>query len=170
MRRSETAKVILALVLFIVTARTLVGQTLTSATIVATVTDRAGAVIPNAAVRVTQDGSNAVSSAVTGSSGEYRFPFLKPGDYTITAEGTGLATSSTHLHLLVGQEQAVNLTLGLQSAQQSIEVDASQRLLQTGNGNRVSSYNQEYVKNIHCRGQGLGICGRMQVLGRQAYG
>jgi hypothetical protein len=125
MRRSETAKVILALVLFIVTARTLVGQTLTSATIVATVTE---------------------------------------------AEGTGLATSSTHLHLLVGQEQAVNLTLGLQSAQQSIEVDASQRLLQTGNGNQVSSYSQEYVKNIHCRGQGLGICGRMQVLGRQAYG
>jgi hypothetical protein len=74
-------------------------------------------VIPNATARVTQDGSNAVSSAVTGSSGEYRFPFLKPGDYTITAEGTGLAPSSSHLQLLVGQELAGNLTLGLQSAQ-----------------------------------------------------
>src|SRR3982074_373591 len=102
MRRSESAKVILALFLFTFTARLLVGQTLTSATIVGTVTDSAGAVIPDAAVRITQDGSNAVSSAVTGSSGEYRFPFLKPGDYTITAEGTGLATSSTHLHLLIG--------------------------------------------------------------------
>jgi hypothetical protein len=127
-------------------------RTLTSATIVGTVTDSAGAVIPNAAVRVIQDGSNAVISAVTGSSGEYRFPFLKPGDYTITAEGTGLETSSTHLHLLIGQVQAVNLTLGLQSAQQSIEVEASQTLLQTENGNQVTSYSEDYVKNIPVNG------------------
>jgi hypothetical protein len=152
MRRSESARVILALFLFIFTARALLGQTQTSATIVGTVADRGGAVIPNATVRVTQEGSNAVSSAVTGSSGEYRFPFLKPGDYTITAEGKGLAASSTHLHLLVGQEQAVNLTLGLQSAQQSIEVEASQTLLQTENGNQVTSYSQEYVKNTPVNG------------------
>jgi protocatechuate 3,4-dioxygenase beta subunit len=101
---------------------------------------------------VNQDGSNAVSSAVTGPSGEYRFPFLKPGDYAITEEGAGLATSSAHLHLLVGQEQAVHLTLGLQSAQQSIEVEATQTLLQTENGNQVISYGQDYVKNTPVNG------------------
>ena len=152
MRRSTFGSSILALFLFVLPASALVGQTLTSATIVGTVTDRTGAAVPNAAVRVTQDGSNAASNAVTGSSGEYRFPFLKPGDYTISAEGAGLATNSTHLHLLVGQEQAVNLTLGLQSAQQSIDVEASQPLLQTENGNQVTSYGQEYVRNTPVNG------------------
>jgi hypothetical protein len=56
------------------------------------------------------------------------------------------------LHLLVGQEQAVNLTLGLQSAQQSIEVEATQTLVQTENRNQVTSYSQDYVKNTSVNG------------------
>jgi hypothetical protein len=56
------------------------------------------------------------------------------------------------LHPLVGQEQAVNLTLGLQSAQQSIEVEATQTLVQTEPGNQVTSYSQDYVKNTPVNG------------------
>ncbi|WP_263384374.1 carboxypeptidase-like regulatory domain-containing protein [Granulicella arctica] len=94
------------------------GQTLTSATIVGTVTDSSGAPIADATVRITQAETDTVRTAKTGASGDYRFPFLKPGDYTITAESSGLAATSVRLVLLVGQEESINLALGVQAVQQ----------------------------------------------------
>jgi hypothetical protein len=141
-----------ALLLVILPFRLSVSQTLTSATVVGTVRDSTGAVIPSAIIRIRQPETDAVTSTVSESTGRYRFPFLKPGDYEITAESAGLSTAPVRIHLLVGQEQAVDLTMGVQAVQQSVEVDASSGLLQTENGNNLTDYNLHFVENTPVNG------------------
>ena len=127
-------------------------QTLTSATVVGTVTDQAGAVVPGARILIRQTETDSNNQAVSGSAGEYRFPFLKPGTYEITAESPGLTTTMTRIVLSVGQEQSIPLRLGVQSVQQSIEVSTSSGLIQTENGNQVTSFNQQFIQNTPVNG------------------
>src|SRR5580698_4023175 len=118
-------RLLLAFLLLFFPGRHLAAQTLTSATVVGTVTDSSGAIVTGAAVSIRQPETDAVSKATTDSAGHYRFPFLKPGEYEITAEAPGLAKATSKIQLSVGQEQAVNLSLGLQSVQQTVEVDTT---------------------------------------------
>jgi hypothetical protein len=142
--------VIMGLVLF--SPRLLSGQTLTSATITGTVSDTSGAVIANAEVSILQKDTGAIRTTKTGNNGEYRFPFLKPGEYEVAASSSGLTARPIAVQLLVGNELAVNLALGLQSVSQSINVETTTNLLQTENANSVTSYSQHYVENTPVNG------------------
>ena len=127
-------------------------QTLTSATVVGNIVDSSGAAVPGASIHIRQPDTASENNATSGSEGEYRFPFLKPGDYEVTAEAPGLAPTTLRVHLLVGQEQLVTLRLGLQAVQQTVEVSTASGLLQTENGNQVTSYGQQFVENTPVNG------------------
>jgi outer membrane receptor protein involved in Fe transport len=145
-------KLVLALFLLIWPVRLLSAQTLTSATIVGVVTDSSGAIVPNASVTVTQAENGSVHHSTSTSSGEYRFPFLNPGNYEITADSGSLTATPVQVQLLVGQEKSVNLRLGLKSVEQTVNVTASNSLLQTENANRVSNYDDHYIENTPVNG------------------
>ncbi len=127
-------------------------QTLTSATVVGQVIDASGAIVPNATVHIRLTATDTDQTAKAGSTGEYRFPFLKPGDYVVSADAPGLAHAETRVHLLVGQEQAVQLTLGVEAVQQSVEVSDTSALLQTENANQVTDFSEQYIQNTPVNG------------------
>jgi hypothetical protein len=145
-------RTLLALLFLLSPVTQLLSQTLTSATIVGTVRDSSGALIQAANVHIRQPETDAESKTVSGSDGQYRFPFLKPGDYQITAEAKGLAPVTVRVHLLVGQEQSVDLKLNVESVQQTVEVATASELLQTENGNNLTDYNLHYVENTPVNG------------------
>ena len=60
-----------------------------SGTILGTVTDATGAVRPNAKVTVVNEGTGLTRTVMSDASGEYTFPSLPTGHYTVTAELTG---------------------------------------------------------------------------------
>jgi len=60
-----------------------------SGTIVGTVTDPSGAVVPGADIIVTDQGTNVASTTVSDKSGAFTVPYLQPGIYTVTVEKTG---------------------------------------------------------------------------------
>src|SRR5579859_3588470 len=62
---------------------------LTTADIVGTVTDTTGAVVPNAAVVLTNAGTNEKRTATTNASGDYNFTLLPVGHYSISVKATG---------------------------------------------------------------------------------
>src|SRR5262245_58503539 len=82
----------------------LVGQVLYGS-IVGTVTDQAGASIPNAKVRITSRGTTQSRETETDAAGTYAFPALpgdtyevvisKPGFQTLTFRGTNVAADNT---------------------------------------------------------------------------
>src|SRR5580704_13346527 len=65
-------------------------QTMTTGDIVGSVTDATGAVVPTAKVTVRFVDTNDVRSAVTDANGQYRFSLMRPGDYLVSGEATGL--------------------------------------------------------------------------------
>lgn len=148
-----TRKLILfGLLVFILPVCNLKAQTLTSATVVGTVEDSTGAAVPGATVRIRQPDTGAVSTTISGSSGQYRLPFLKPGNYEITAEAAGLTAEAIRIQLLVGQEQSVDIKLGVQNLNQTVTVEAANELLETENGNNLTDYNLQYVANTPVNG------------------
>src|SRR5215469_2234402 len=61
-------------------------------TIAGSVTDTTGAIIPNAAVTITNKATGGVRSASSNAAGLYSAPSLLPGDYEVRLERTGFRT------------------------------------------------------------------------------
>ena len=71
-----------------VSSVSLLGQAV-NGTLLGTVTDASGAALADAKVRATETTTGAIHEATTNESGNYTFPDLHPGPYTITAEANG---------------------------------------------------------------------------------
>ena len=81
-------------------------QTLTTGDITGSITDATGAVVPGAAVTLKNVDTDEARSAVANEAGRYRFSLLVPGDYTVSAQSTGLKSNTDKITVAVGQEQS----------------------------------------------------------------
>ena len=127
-------------------------QTLTTGNVTGVVTDQSGAIVPGADVTIRYADTNESRSTVSGGTGQYRFPLLKPGAYTIAAKTASLKSENVRIALLVGQEQSVNLVLNIQGTGQAVEVRAESTLIQTENANQATSYSERQVANLPVNG------------------
>src|SRR6185369_10537644 len=103
---------ILALLLLgCLTAGFVWGQAVT-ATLVGTITDASGAVVVNAKVVITETNTGVSRTANTNESGNYSFPNLPPGVYSVSAEQTGFKKATRGgVDLPVNTTIRVDLTL-----------------------------------------------------------
>ena len=92
-----------------------------------TVKDPSGAVIPNAKVTlIDTDKGVVVRNAKSGGSGEFSFPLLPIGHYSITVEMPNFQTyTQTGIGLSVNDKLTVNATLQVGSESQKVTVEAS---------------------------------------------
>ena len=100
-------------------------------TIQGTVTDSQGAVLPNAAVTITNEGNNRSISVTTNSDGLFSQPSLDPGAYKVEVKVPNFETTAQHVTLQT--EQTVNLDLKLHpgSATETVEVSAGAPVVDT---------------------------------------
>jgi hypothetical protein len=98
------------------------------ASLVGTVTDSSGAVIPGVSVKVISDGTNASVNLETDAAGEYRAVNLTPGNYIVEAEKSGFQRYVTRgLVLQVAQEARLDVRLQVGGLEQTVEVNAAPR-------------------------------------------
>ena len=100
-----------------------------NATINGTVTDSTGAVVPNAAVSLTNPATGQVRQAVSNSAGAYRFPNVGVGTYTLSAAVSGFEKySKTGIVVNVAQtlEEDIALAIGNQAQTVTVAADALQ--------------------------------------------
>src|SRR5215831_14664913 len=73
-------------------------------TLLGTVTDKTGAVVPGASVRTTSKNTGLSRDAVTNEAGQYRFDLLPSGNYEVRVTMKGFATSvHANVELAVSQ-------------------------------------------------------------------
>jgi hypothetical protein len=132
-----------------------IGQTITTGDVVGVITDTSGAVVPGATVTLKSVDTGETRTDTANSQGQYRFALLKPGDYIISASTSGLKSNNTRVTLLVGQEQATNLTMNPQGTSTIIEVTSETPIVQTENANLETNYNQAQVVNLPMAGGDL---------------
>ena len=104
-----------------------------TAKVLGTVTDPSGASIPNAEVTIQNAETNQSRTTLTDSNGNYEFPFLPIGSYTLSVAANGFQTTNVgRFNLSVDQVARLPISLTIGQAAQAIEVAASALLLQVG--------------------------------------
>jgi Carboxypeptidase regulatory-like domain/TonB-dependent Receptor Plug Domain len=97
-----------------------------------TVTDSSGAAIPGASVIISSPTTGLNKQATTSSNGEYSVTYLTPGSYDVAASANGFRSAvQKGVVLQINQQARVNLTMGIASDQQTVQVESTQPLLQT---------------------------------------
>src|SRR5690348_9613321 len=87
------------------------GQSVVSGEIDGTVTDPAGAVVPDASVNLSNAETGFNASTTTGANGDFRFALLKPGNYTVTVTAAGFRTSKLVVVASLGQATTISIKL-----------------------------------------------------------
>ena len=127
-RLSMAALAVLILVTFSAPAK---GQAV-NATLLGTVTDSSGAAVANAKVTITETNTGISHSSQTNDSGNYVFPDLPPGMYTVTAEQSGFKRESRQrIDLIVNTTERVDLVLQPGNVNETVTVEAETPILQT---------------------------------------
>jgi outer membrane receptor protein involved in Fe transport len=109
-RRAAAFAVLAAAAVFFATTPVLQAQTPTG-TITGRVTDPDSLPVPGATVSLASQNLQGTRAAVTSTNGDYIFPGLPPGSYTVTVELSGFATIKLARDVGVGQPVQVDVTL-----------------------------------------------------------
>jgi hypothetical protein len=128
-----TSLVILALLAVLCASTQTSAQTANSAIVLGTVTDKAGAVVPDAKAEMTNTATGETKTMSTNSAGQYVFPNVTPGTYTLKISKQGFATTTfSNVKVDVDKSYTFDTTLEISSGKEIVEVSAqAQAELQT---------------------------------------
>jgi Carboxypeptidase regulatory-like domain len=109
------------------------GQVTTTGSILGTVTDPTGAVVPNATVTAKNKATGKESTATTSDSGNFNIPQLSSGVFVVTVSATsGFKKSQvTDVKVDAGTPATVNVVLELGNPQETVTVVGGGELIQT---------------------------------------
>ena len=125
-------------------------------TIVGTVTDSSGAVVPQAKVTATRVDTGVSQSTVTGSAGTFAIPRLDVGTYTVRVDVSGFAPQTiSGVTLDVSQERNLDFRLSLAGVTQTVGVTAAPPLITTTNGTVAGLVSQEQVEELPLNGRSI---------------
>ena len=98
-------------------------QTANSGVVLGTVVDAKGGVIPDATASLVNAATNDTKTATTNASGQYVFPSVAPGTYTLKISKAGFATSTfTNITINVSRSYTYDVTLEVSSGREVVEV------------------------------------------------
>ena len=129
------------------------GQATASGNIQGTISDPSQAVINGAEVTITSVSTGSSRTMVTNNAGSYRFDLLAAGKYKLTVKATGFSTAAQNIELLVGQAATSNVTLTPGAASQTIEVEASNPLVDVMKTSVSTEITPTEVQNLPMVGQ-----------------
>ncbi len=127
----------------------LLGQASYQGEIRGIVTDASGAVVSNATVAITENGTNVSQTVKTDRAGAYILRALRPSTYLVKVEAPGFQIIETkNVVLAVGQQASLNFTIRPAGASTKVEVTEAAPLLDTESAALGSDITSQYVKEI----------------------
>jgi hypothetical protein len=112
------------------------------------ITDPSEAAIANASVRLRNVDTGIERSDATGSSGNYRFTSLAPGNYVLTAESSGFRKTEVRFTLSTSETKGINLTLPLAQAQQMVTVEVTAPAVATDDSRLETTLSSNAVRDL----------------------
>lgn len=144
----------LGLAFLLASTVTLFGQAGATGSILGTVTDSTGAVIPNVKITITNVATNVPYRTVTTTAGDYLAPALIPGTYSVTAEAHGFQRVLTSgIVLTVDQKARVNITMHPGEVSQTVNVAAQAVTLDTDSAALSQLMSQRQVSQLPLNGR-----------------
>ncbi|MFT4112429.1 carboxypeptidase regulatory-like domain-containing protein [Silvibacterium sp.] len=120
-----------------------------TATLLGTVTDNSGAAVPSAAIVITEAATGIVHNGVTNESGNYTFPNLPPGTYSISVTAKGFKKEDReNVDVLVNTTTRVDLALQPGSVNETVIVTAAPAIMQTDRADVSMNIESHVVENM----------------------
>src|SRR5688500_19201091 len=108
-----------------------------AATVLGTVRDASGAVVPGAKVTLTNASTGISVVKTSGDDGNYEFPAVRPGTYVVTAEQTGFSMALVdNVQVQVGARLRVDLQMAVGQVTEKVQVTAATPLVETDSSER----------------------------------
>jgi hypothetical protein len=148
---SITKPVLIVLLILSVTA-SVRAQTATGS-IVGTITDQSGAVIPNANLTIIGKGTGITRAVVTNSEGLYSSPALPAGEYEVRVQADGFATLSRAAQVLAGSDTTANMALRLGAASEVVSVDAASAEINYDTHTIAGSIERQSIQELPLNGR-----------------
>ena len=118
------------------------------------ITDPQGAVVPNAAITVTNNGTNAATTVTADANGSYRVSNLQPGTYRVETTVSGFAPAKAdNIIVEVGNSTTVDIPLTLGSAVAEVEVTAEAPVINTSDNANAININQTSINELPINGR-----------------
>jgi hypothetical protein len=113
-----------------------------------TVTDKTGAVVPNAHVTLHNVQTSIDLSATAESNGNYRFNAVGPGNYQVIVEAQGFAKRVTDVQVLQDEVAAANVTLTVGAATTEVNVTTVENQLNPDETRLEVTLDAQQVSNL----------------------
>ena len=124
------------------------------ATVVGLVTDSTGAVVPNATVKIIQDGTNQSQTVTTNDDGTYVINQLDPGSYTLRVESANFKTAvKTGLVLEAANSTRLNVSLEAGSISEQVTVTAEPAVINTETSSKGEVITPRQVQDLPLNGR-----------------
>ena len=144
----------LGLLLMFAAPGILFAQAGATGTILGSVTDTSGAVVPNAKIIVTNSATKIIFKTVTNAAGDYNAAALNPGTYTVSAEAGGFQKSViSSFTLTVNQHARVDLTLRPGAVTETVTTTAQARLARYRYCRISNLVSQQQVEDLPLNGR-----------------
>ena len=120
----------------------------TTGSIVGTVTDESGAVLPGVTVTLSGAGVAGNPSTVTGENGTFRFPSLPPGEYNLSIALQGFATVNREKIVVpLGETVEIPAQMKVSSLQETVTVTGASPVVNTASAEVSTNLNRLWVEN-----------------------
>lgn len=134
--------------------RALWAQTGTDGSILGSVKDSSGAVLPGAAVTVRNLETGIVNEATTDSAGFFQILALPQGFYSVTVSFPGMAAwTLPRVELTVGAQKRVSPVLSVGGATEQVTVSAGTALVQTDQSSVQMNVEQKQIRDLPVNGR-----------------
>jgi hypothetical protein len=133
---------------FVFTAK-VAAQGETTSAIVGQVNDPTNAAVPGATVTITNQETGLKRTASTDDTGQFNFPQLKPGTYSVKVEAAGFAAQENdNVVSGLGEKQTVDFTLKLAQSEQTIQISEQAPIINPGDANTSTNLNAPALENL----------------------
>jgi len=137
------------------------------------VTDTSGALVPGAEIRLVNARTGVVLSTQSDSAGNYAFPAVQPGVYSLEVVKPGFATYNlTQFNVIVGQHATENAALSIAAQAQTVTVAANglTNLLDTQSNDLGNVIGPQSVQQLPLNGRNFLQLGLLSGATQQNYG
>ncbi|MBI4458891.1 MAG: TonB-dependent receptor, partial [Acidobacteria bacterium] len=154
MRYQQLLKI---LVVCLLAGQTVALAQVTTGTILGTVADPTGAVIPGSTITIRNVETGITRTVATDAGGRYRVQQLGLGDYEVTAESAGFQTVvRSGITLTVGREAVVDFSLQVGAVTERITVTGEAPLIETTNATVAGLISEQSMRSLPLNGRSFG--------------
>lgn len=130
------------------------GQARTSGQVSGSVVDPSGAGVPGATLTITEASVGFTQTVNANATGDYIFPDLPPGTYTLTVNATGFS-AAVYNQVIVNPGRTTDLKVSMKvgSSTQTVEVSAADEVLETSTNTLATTVDADLIQDLPLAGR-----------------